>query len=78
MRYGATSGSIAAATNDKKKTESTVVTFPGLVADDLIVVTLTAQALSDSEQYASVTSCSTNGGGNQINDVVWSKPWEQP
>lgn len=75
---GATSGSIAAATNDKKKTESTVVTFPGLVADDLIVVTLTAQALSDSEQYASVTSCSTNGGGNQINDVVWSKPWEQP
>jgi hypothetical protein len=34
--------------------------------------------LSNSEKYATIVSCTTNGGGNQINDIVWSKPWELP
>jgi prepilin-type N-terminal cleavage/methylation domain-containing protein len=76
---GATAGVVTApTTTDKKKSESTLITFSGLAANNLIVVTLTPQTLTDAEQYASITSCSTNGGGNQINDVVWSKPWEQP
>ncbi|WP_386749287.1 hypothetical protein [Agrilutibacter niabensis] len=76
---GATSGSITQpTTTDHKKTESTLVTFTGLAANDLIVVTLTPQSLTDAQQYATITSCDTNGGGNQINNIVWSKPWELP
>jgi hypothetical protein len=73
---GGVNGTIGSAVNDAKKTEYTTVDFSGITANDLILVTLSEQI--GSPIYATITSCTTNGGGNQINNVVWSKPWELP
>ena len=42
----------------------------------LILVGLTEQV--GSPVYATVTSCTTNGGGNKISNVVWNRPWTLP
>ena len=70
---GGVAGSIGSAANDNKSTESTTITFSAIPANGLVLVGLTEQA--GSPTYATVQSCTTNGGGNQINDIVWNKPW---
>lgn len=69
-------GTIGVSVNDGKETETTTITFGSIAANDTIVFTLTEQ--TGSPTYATVQSCTTNGGGNKINNVVWNKPWENP
>ena len=59
--------------NDGLTTETTTVGFTSITAGGLILVTLAEQ--SGSPSYATITSCTTNGAGNKINNIVWSKPW---
>ncbi|WP_460812271.1 prepilin-type N-terminal cleavage/methylation domain-containing protein [Luteimonas pelagia] len=73
-RNGSADGTIGAASTDNKTTESTTVTFGAIAANDLIVATLTEQNRS----YATVQSCTTKNNSNEINNVVWSRPWTQP
>lgn len=73
---GGVAGVIGAATNDNKAAETTTITFAAIPANSLVLVGLSEQG--DSPTYATVQSCTTNGGGKQINDIVWSKPWLTP
>lgn len=71
------------ASNDNKKTESTTISFASIPASGLILVTLAEQVppnspTADSPTYATVASCTTNGGHNKINNVTWDKSWEAP
>ncbi|WP_345294692.1 prepilin-type N-terminal cleavage/methylation domain-containing protein [Luteimonas vadosa] len=75
-RNGSAFGTIGAAANDGKTSETTTITFGSVGANDLLVATLTEQA--GSPTYATIASCTTNGGGNQINNIVWTKPWTLP
>jgi len=69
-------GTINAAVNDHKNSESTTINFASIAQGALVTVTLAEQ--TGSPIYATITSCSTNGGGNKINNIVWSKPWTLP
>jgi hypothetical protein len=69
-------GVIAAPVNDNKITESTTVSFGAIATGSLTLIGFTEQ--SGSPTYATVVSCTTNGGGNKINNPVWNKPWTQP
>ena len=73
---GGVSGTIGAPSNDNRASESTAVSFAAIAAGDLVIFTLAEQA--GSPTYATVASCTTNVEGTEINDVVWTKPWEQP
>jgi prepilin-type N-terminal cleavage/methylation domain-containing protein len=73
---GGVNGSIGSSVNDSKNTEYTDLTFTGITANGLVLITLSEQ--SGSPTYATVASCTTNGGSGSINNVVWSKPWELP
>jgi hypothetical protein len=73
---GGVNGTIAAPTNDNKNSEYTMIGFSGITSNGLILITLAEQ--TGSPTYATVASCTTNGGGNQLNNIVWSKPWELP
>jgi len=59
--------------NDGLTTETTTVGFSSITAGGLVLVSLAEQ--SGSPTYATISSCTTNGGGNKINNIVWSKPW---
>ena len=61
---------------DGTKTETTTISFGSIPTSPAILITLTEQG--GSPAYATVASCTTNGGHNQINDIVWTKPWESP
>lgn len=54
--------------------ETTTITFSTtqVAKDGTINVTLAAEG---ARQYATVDSCDTNGGGNQINNPTWTKAW---
>jgi hypothetical protein len=68
------SGSIGAPpANDGLTTETTAITFASIPLGGFALVTLAEQ--TGSPAYASITSCTTNGGHNKINNIVWSKPW---
>jgi hypothetical protein len=69
-------GAIGAPVNDGKITESTTLTFTAIPQGALILVGLAEQA--GSPVYATIASCTTNGGGNKISNVVWNKPWTTP
>jgi prepilin-type N-terminal cleavage/methylation domain-containing protein len=73
---GGVSGTIGQSVNDNKKTEYTTIAFGSIPANGLVLATLTEQA--GSPTYATVASCTTNGGHNKINNVTWTKPWELP
>lgn len=72
---GGLAGTIAAPVSDNTVAESTSVSFSLIGAGDRIDVTLAEQA--GSPTYATIVSCTTNGKGNQINNIVWNKPWLQ-
>lgn len=69
-------GVIGTATNDGKTSEATAVTFSSIPANALVLITLAEQAGSPTE--ATIASCTTNGGRNKIQNIVWTKPWTQP
>jgi prepilin-type N-terminal cleavage/methylation domain-containing protein len=69
-------GNIGTPVNDHKKSETTTITFGTLAANSVINVVLSPQSLQDSEQYATVATCTTNGSGNQLNNVTWTRPWQ--
>lgn len=57
--------------NDAFNTEYTDVSFATVATGDRVDATFTLT----STLAATVVSCTTNGGRNQMNNVVWSKPW---
>ena len=69
-------GVVGAAVNDGKTSESTAITFSSIPAGALVLITLAEQAGSPTE--ATIASCTTNGGRNKIQNIVWTKPWTQP
>jgi len=77
-RIGVVVGSYpSAGSPDAKKTEATVITFGAALVDGALVE-IGFQEQSGSPIRATIASCTTNGGGNQINDIVWNKPWQNP
>ncbi|BCT91636.1 hypothetical protein LYSHEL_06600 [Lysobacter helvus] len=72
----AVAGTIGLPLNDGKITESTTITFSAIPQGGLVLVGLTEQ--TGSPVYATISSCTTNGGGNKISNVVWNKPWTLP
>jgi len=60
-------------TNDGFVTETTSITFSSIASGGLVLISLTEQ--SGSPTYATISSCTTNGGHNKINNIVWNKPW---
>jgi hypothetical protein len=73
---GSVNGTIGAPVNDNKTSEYTVLTFGSIAANDLILVGLAEQ--TGSPTYATIASCTTNGNGTQIKNIVWTRPWTQP
>ncbi|HEY5972985.1 MAG TPA: hypothetical protein VIT22_13685, partial [Pseudoxanthomonas sp.] len=74
---GAPAGAIQSpATNDKHKSESTLVTFGAteLVGSAVIMVGLTEQTLTDAEKYASVSTCEYDSQDN-VTVTAWTYPW---
>jgi hypothetical protein len=69
-------GVIGSPTNDNKVAESTSVLFGAIAQGSLLMIGFTEQA--GSPTYATITSCTTNGGGNKINNIVWNRPWLTP
>lgn len=67
---------IDAPVNDIKITESTTIQFASIAQGALVEITLVEEAGSPIQ--ATIASCTTNGGGNKINNIVWNKPWTQP
>jgi prepilin-type N-terminal cleavage/methylation domain-containing protein len=73
-------GTVDSEINSGMKTESTRISFaplpPSLPAADptqfLISVTFGAPTI----RTATIASCETNNAGNQIKNIVWSKPWQ--
>jgi hypothetical protein len=71
---GGVSGTIATpAANEGLTTETTTIGFSSISAGGLVLVALVEQ--SGSPTYATITSCTTNGGGTKINNIVWNRPW---
>jgi hypothetical protein len=73
---GGVSGVIGSPINDNKTGEYTVLTFASIDANSLVLVGLTEQ--TGSPTYATIASCTTNNNGNQIKNIVWTRPWTQP
>lgn len=72
-----TPGTRVQLSNDKKMSESDTWQFDTLQPNDTLLVDLKAESLADSQQYASIKSCTTNGGHNKIDyPPDWNKPWE--
>jgi prepilin-type N-terminal cleavage/methylation domain-containing protein len=75
---GATGGTIGAATNDGKKTESTTVSFATIPANGTVQIGF----VKDATLEATIASCTAwrkrSSDPWQFNDVVWTKSWELP
>lgn len=72
---GGVNGIIGLPSNDNKAAETTDVTFTSIAQGALVLVGFTEQA--GSPTYATIATCSTNGGGNKIINPTWNKPWLQ-
>ena len=72
---GGVNGIIAAPTNDNKAVETTSVSFTSIAQGALIMIGFTEQV--GSPTYATIATCTTNGGGNKINNPTWNRPWLQ-
>ena len=70
---GATSGTIAAPVGDNTMDEYTDIGFGAIAANNLVQLTLAEQ--TGSPTNATISSCTTNGGHNKIQNVLWNKPW---
>lgn len=70
---GAVAGTIASPVADNTIDESTTVSFGAIAEGDRIDVTLAEQA--GSPTYATIASCTTNATNDQINNIVWNRPW---
>jgi prepilin-type N-terminal cleavage/methylation domain-containing protein len=66
----------SAPVSDAKAIESTSITFPSIATAALVTITLAEQ--SGSPIYATVSSCTTNGGHNKIQNPVWNRSWLNP
>jgi prepilin-type N-terminal cleavage/methylation domain-containing protein len=62
--------------NDKHRSETTTITFApaDLVANAVVLVTLTEQTLTDSEKYAAVATCEYDSKDN-VTVTGWIYPW---
>jgi hypothetical protein len=69
-------GTIGNPTNDNKVAESTSVVFGAIAQGSLLMIGFTEQ--TGSPVYATIVSCTTNGGRNKINNIVWNHPWLTP
>ncbi len=71
----ATVGGLPASTivvsNDAKTTEFTDAVFASVASGSRVDLAFTETAVLQ----ASIVSCTTNGGRNQINNIVWGKSW---
>lgn len=72
---GGINGIIGSPTNDNKTAETTSVSFSAIAQGGLVMIGFTEQA--GSPTYATIATCSTNGGGNKILTPTWNKPWLQ-
>ena len=72
---GGVNGIVGLPTNDNKVLETTGVTFTSIAQGALIMIGFTEQ--TGSPTYATIATCSTNGGGNKIINPTWNKPWLQ-
>lgn len=70
---GATNGTIAAPVGDNTMDEYTDIGFGAIAANNLVQLTLAEQTGSPTD--ATISSCTTNGGHNKIQNVLWNKPW---
>jgi len=69
-------GTIAAPSGDNTKAETTSVSFAAIAEGGLVEFTLDEQA--GSPTYATIASCTTNAAHDEINDIVWTIPWDPP
>lgn len=70
---GATNGTISASVSDNTMAEYTDIAFGSIAANDLVQFTLAEEG--GSPTTATISSCTTNGGHNKLNNVLWNKPW---
>lgn len=68
---GATNALTITPTNDTYNTEYSDATFASVASGARVDATFSLTTT----QQATIVSCTTNGGHNQINNIVWSKPW---
>jgi type IV pilus modification protein PilV len=68
-------GSIAPPINDISKDETTTISFDSIAQGGLVLITLTQ--VGDPIK-ATIASCTTNGNGTQIRNIVWNESWAQP
>ncbi len=73
---GGVDGTINAPVDDNLPNERTAVMFNAIAPDDVVMLALSEEA--GSPTLATVASCATNENGTEINDIVWTRPWEQP
>ena len=67
-------GTIAAATDDNKSYEETIITFASIPRDRTVLIELSKQ---DGESEAVVETCSTDVDGTSMTVTAWTYPWQQ-
>lgn len=67
-------GTIAAATDENKSYEETIISFASIPKDTTALVALTKQ---EGETEAVVETCSTNAEGTTMTVTAWTYPWQQ-
>lgn len=71
---GAQAATAVNPSNNGKYNETTAVIFSSVAKDATIVLTLTAEG-TPATTTATVWSCTTNAGHNQITNATWNKTW---
>ena len=70
---GGVLGVVSAPVDDGLVTESTTIVFPAIAQGSVVDIGLTEEV--GSPTLATIVSCTTNGGGTKISNVVWNRPW---
>ncbi len=70
---GATNGTISPPVDDNTMAEYTDIAFGAIAANNVVQLTLAEE--TGSPTSATISSCTTNGGHNKIQNVLWNKPW---
>lgn len=60
--------------NDNTPEESTVVQFAAVAEGSVVLLTFTNQ---NNGAWATIRSCTLNGGGNKIQSITWNEAWAQ-
>ena len=71
---GGTNALTLAVSNDGKTAESTRAAFLTVASGALVDVVFSLTAAVP----ATITSCTTDARGNEINTIVWNRPWLTP